>query len=89
MIKNYLFKAVIALLLSSSALTAQDFNTILKDNLLATRASEGLEASDVAELTIYNQSTSRTSGVEHVYACLLYTSPSPRDLSTSRMPSSA
>ena len=23
------------------------------------------------------------------YACLLYTSPSPRDLSTSRMPSSA
>ena len=25
----------------------------------------------------------------HVVACLLYTSPSPRDLSTSRMPSSA
>ena len=25
----------------------------------------------------------------HEYACLLYTSPSPRDLSTSRMPSSA
>ena len=25
----------------------------------------------------------------HVYSCLLYTSPSPRDLSTSRMPSSA
>ena len=24
-----------------------------------------------------------------VYVCLLYTSPSPRDLSTSRMPSSA
>ena len=29
--------------------------------------------------------------VEHlfIWACLLYTSPSPRDLSTSRMPSSA
>ena len=26
---------------------------------------------------------------EHPYGCLLYTSPSPRDLSTSRMPSSA
>ena len=26
---------------------------------------------------------------EEVYNCLLYTSPSPRDLSTSRMPSSA
>ena len=25
----------------------------------------------------------------HGYACLLYTSPSPRDLSTARMPSSA
>ena len=27
--------------------------------------------------------------VEQAYVCLLYTSPSPRDLSTSRMPSSA
>ena len=26
---------------------------------------------------------------DKVYTCLLYTSPSPRDLSTSRMPSSA
>ena len=29
-----------------------------------------------------------TSGYNHI-SCLLYTSPSPRDLSTSRMPSSA
>ena len=28
-------------------------------------------------------------GFQLVYGCLLYTSPSPRDLSTSRMPSSA
>ena len=27
--------------------------------------------------------------INRVYSCLLYTSPSPRDLSTSRMPSSA
>ena len=27
--------------------------------------------------------------LDDTYACLLYTSPSPRDLSTSRMPSSA
>ena len=26
---------------------------------------------------------------EEIWSCLLYTSPSPRDLSTSRMPSSA
>ena len=31
----------------------------------------------------------RVQRVEQPYACLLYTSPSPRDLSTSRMPSSA
>ena len=29
------------------------------------------------------------SGEDKYYVCLLYTSPSPRDLSTSRMPSSA
>ena len=29
------------------------------------------------------------SGIETLNSCLLYTSPSPRDLSTSRMPSSA
>ena len=27
--------------------------------------------------------------LDHMFSCLLYTSPSPRDLSTSRMPSSA
>ena len=30
-----------------------------------------------------------SSCVVHFHTCLLYTSPSPRDLSTSRMPSSA
>ena len=33
--------------------------------------------------------TSREVPMEHYLDCLLYTSPSPRDLSTSRMPSSA
>ena len=32
---------------------------------------------------------SRDHPIDWVYNCLLYTSPSPRDLSTSRMPSSA
>ena len=31
----------------------------------------------------------RQEALAHAYGCLLYTSPSPRDLSTSRMPSSA
>ena len=30
-----------------------------------------------------------TQDLERLFVCLLYTSPSPRDLSTSRMPSSA
>ena len=30
-----------------------------------------------------------TTGFDPASGCLLYTSPSPRDLSTSRMPSSA
>ena len=33
--------------------------------------------------------TTTTGGAANVLGCLLYTSPSPRDLSTSRMPSSA
>ena len=41
----------------------------------------GLEGSAVTAV--------RIAGINHEYACLLYTSPSPRDLSTSRMPSSA
>ena len=33
--------------------------------------------------------STNTSGLAPMMGCLLYTSPSPRDLSTSRMPSSA
>ena len=35
------------------------------------------------------QSPGAKEGAEYSESCLLYTSPSPRDLSTSRMPSSA
>ena len=38
-------------------------------------------------LNIYSRNKGRKKRYKH--ACLLYTSPSPRDLSTSRMPSSA
>ena len=36
-----------------------------------------------------NWQQQKNSGARQVGGCLLYTSPSPRDLSTSRMPSSA
>ena len=40
---------------------------------------------------VYNEDTGMLEPVDHeqLDSCLLYTSPSPRDLSTSRMPSSA
>ena len=37
----------------------------------------------------FNKLKTVTFGDESAITCLLYTSPSPRDLSTSRMPSSA
>ena len=36
-----------------------------------------------------NTNSKMFCGCSTVFGCLLYTSPSPRDLSTSRMPSSA
>ena len=56
------------------------------------------EAQDIVEAILRsNRITSITKDIVYgnkaqdllKYACLLYTSPSPRDLSTSRMPSSA
>ena len=37
----------------------------------------------------YYRATALAQSLSYGYHCLLYTSPSPRDLSTSRMPSSA
>ena len=48
---------------------------------------------DGGELAVNSESAPLTQGqlrsLAEALACLLYTSPSPRDLSTSRMPSSA
>ena len=54
--------------------------------------SKNLTESHIAyDLSILNLSKRINVLLESdiVYGCLLYTSPSPRDLSTSRMPSSA
>ena len=41
-------------------------------------------------ITLCNiEKIAKALNIEEFYNCLLYTSPSPRDLSTSRMPSSA
>ena len=53
----------------------------------------GASAERVATITQVEEKTGRTGPLAFVTiqyeVCLLYTSPSPRDLSTSRMPSSA
>ena len=46
-------------------------------------------ASKRAKSAVRLQQLTLSSGTIEVRSCLLYTSPSPRDLSTSRMPSSA
>ena len=49
--------------------------------------SLGLDAGETLALT--GESGSGKSTILHISACLLYTSPSPRDVEESRMPSSA
>ena len=56
---------------------SQQYNKYLK------LAKEASRSGDRIQSEYYYQFT------DHYYSCLLYTSPSPRDLSTSRMPSSA
>ena len=48
-------------------------------------------AEEISQLLYHLQVLMLERGItlDDVYSCLLYTSPSPRDLSTSRMPSSA
>ena len=51
------------------------------------RRDKALWASTWAEESVWDLSAFSAEGKANI--CLLYTSPSPRDLSTSRMPSSA
>ena len=67
---------------------------------VATAIEEAYELAGLEARTSYDAVTARRSlnimfadwsnrGIQMWEVCLLYTSPSPRDLSTSRMPSSA
>ena len=70
---------------ASQFITKQDY-TLVKDLGEALRADLMNDVPDMAEdFTRHFLDGS----YDEVYICLLYTSPSPRDLSTSRMPSSA
>ena len=68
----------------------KDLNTLSYEELLQkVTDSEDEVLRGRAELENFKKRASNEITNALKYACLLYTSPSPRDLSTSRMPSSA
>ena len=68
-------------------LTAYDFPTA---KLLDEAGVDALLVGDSLAMVVQGRETTLPVTLdEMIYHCLLYTSPSPRDLSTSRMPSSA
>ena len=85
---------IVSLLFISTFGLGQSFVTIAEARALAV----GTNATVRGIVTTPNYQTTNTEyGLQDatagitifLYGCLLYTSPSPRDLSTSRMPSSA
>ena len=76
----------------SSRLTAPEVQYLVEDSgaqIFISGASKGEIAKEVKALTNLSETWSIDGDIEGFKSCLLYTSPSPRDLSTSRMPSSA
>ena len=66
------------------------FQGVTEDGRIATLGRGGSDTTAVAIAAALNaERCDIYTDVDGVYTCLLYTSPSPRDLSTSRMPSSA
>ena len=82
-------KASDILNLSQSAISRQiqSLEYELKTSLFE-RHARGLVLTDSGH-KLYSTANEVISKIKEVETCLLYTSPSPRDLSTSRMPSSA
>ena len=58
-------------------------------NVLVSQSGHAAAALKAANNLASNDAGDPSENINWVSACLLYTSPSPRDLSTSRMPSSA
>ena len=65
-----------------------DIKTMTANGVFAMSAITALTAQNTTGVTAIFDTTPQFLA-QQLDACLLYTSPSPRDLSTSRMPSSA
>ena len=68
-------------------LNQEDTNNSLIKNLLQINGVTGVFLGEDF-FSINKEENKKWEDIQHI-VCLLYTSPSPRDLSTSRMPSSA
>ena len=65
-------------------------NRLLGKKVLITAAAQGMGRAAALAMAAEGAKVFATDiNVSELKTCLLYTSPSPRDLSTSRMPSSA
>ena len=63
---------------------------IIKNHLVCGEMTVGSDIGLKIDQTLTQDATGTMAYIEYeAMGCLLYTSPSPRDLSTSRMPSSA
>eukprot|EP00831_Metopus_contortus_P019662 TRINITY_DN18552_c0_g1_i5.p1 TRINITY_DN18552_c0_g1~~TRINITY_DN18552_c0_g1_i5.p1 ORF type:complete len:118 (+),score=25.69 TRINITY_DN18552_c0_g1_i5:158-511(+) len=61
-----------------------------KKELFSLKNAQGISGIDsITDPELREIILSKINQFSFIYSCLLYTSPSPRDLSTSRMPSSA
>ena len=75
--------------MTDHSVTAQELQAIAQE-LQLTRSQLQAVSAQVNEISLTLEALETQDSSRPVFrACLLYTSPSPRDLSTSRMPSSA
>ena len=65
------------------------YDTLFNNSQVQGKPFEGTNVSQMTLDQLYQFSDPKGPYGQYVKGCLLYTSPSPRDLSTSRMPSSA
>ena len=65
------------------------FETKIKHNELGTKQIIQFESTQLANLAAITEAVNQQAQNRHLLFCLLYTSPSPRDATLSRMPSSA
>ena len=70
--KNYFKILTFFLLLFSAAVSAQDYMSLLKEEITKNRSSLGLEQSDIQSIEMMSQTVTKSTGVTHIYAIQKY-----------------